>query len=400
MMRTIISAALLLACLQFARAAPATQDHYQIGLLPGSDGLLVSETRYLEDSQHVYTPQLFFVQLLANTVNTYTAMPFDKGRVNNRYLLGFSVRNNRGQAAALRLLTGIPRSHYLHVYLFDENGNRHSLLQDDAQTPFGKRGNACRLLNTRAFSLPARQSAVIVMEYETRGASYLPVMLGTDNAVAQWLDIDAMFSWLFYLSAGLAILLLAWRGALLKHAALLQLTALLAFGLLTVSASDGVAFHALWPAAPQWNAQAEILLQYLLAAAGLLLAWRMTARTDSHGVARLLMLALATSALLLAAGANRLDNIMLWNGAYALAAIMPMALLYALASRFPGNPGCSNLLYFSALAAIVAAVAALLYLHHALPPGFVLMHATRIAYLAAMLAIALPAAVCLRKAED
>ncbi len=394
--------ALLFGCMQPASANSRDKhDVYRVSLLPQSDGISVSEVRYIEDAEQAFTPQLFFVQLLANTVNTYTAMPFDKGLSNSRYLIGLSVRNHREQPVALRLITGISRSHALHIYLFDENGNRHSLLRDDATTPFGQRVNAHRLLNTNAFALAAGQSAYIVVEHQTQGVSRLPLMLGTDEAASQLLENDERFTWLFYLAGGITVLLLAWRSAALKNPALLQLAALFALGLLAVSAGDGVAFHTLWPSAPQWNAQAETVLLYSLATLGLLLAWRITPRTDTHYVARLLMLALAICALLFAAGVGWLDRLMLLKWTHGFVAAMLLALLYALASRFAGKPGgCSNLLYLSTLTAIVAAVAALLYLHVALPPGLVLMRATRIAYLAAALAIALPAIVCLRRVEN
>ena len=394
--------ALLIGCMQPASANSGDKhDVYRVSLLPQTDGISVSEVRYIEDAEHAFTPQLFFVQLLANTVNTYTAMPFDKGLSNSRYLLGFSVHNKREQPVALRLTTGIPRSHYLHIYLFDDNGNRQNLLQDDATTPFEQRVNAHRLLNTNAFTLAARQSAVIVVEYKTQGVSRLPLMLGTTEAVSRLLENDKQFTWLFYLAGMLIVLLLMWCGASQKKPALLQLAALFAFGLLAVSAGDGMAFHTLWPSAPQWNALAETVLLYSLATLGLLLAWRITPRTDTHHVARLLMLTLAVCALLLATGVGWLDRLMLLKWAHGFVAVMALALLYALASRFAGKPGsCSNMLYLSTLTAIIAAVAALLYLHYALPPGFVLMYTMRIAYLAAALAIAAPAVVCLRRGES
>ena len=403
MMRLLFTAmALLIGCMQPASANSGDKrDVYRVSLLPHSDGISVSEVRYIEDAEHAFTPQLFFVQLLANTINTYTAMPFDKGLSNSRYLLGFSVHNKREQPVALRLITGTPRSHSLHIYLFDDNGNRQNLLQDDATTPFGQRVNAHRLLNTNAFTLAAGQSAFIVVEYKTQGISRLPLMLGMAEAVSRLLENDKRFTWLFYLTGGLTVLLLMWCGVSQKNPALLQLAALFAFGLLAVSAGDGVAFHTLWPSAPQWNALAETVLLYSLTTLGLLLAWRITPRTDTHYVARLLMLLLAICALLLAAGVGWLDRLMLLKWAHGFAAVMLLALLYALASRFAGKPGsCSNMLYLSTLAAIIAAVAALIYLYYALPPGFVLMYATRIAYLAAALAIASPAAVCLRRVED
>ncbi len=392
--------ALLIGCMQPVSATTDNkQDHYRVSLLPQSDGVSVSEVRYIEDAEHTFSPQLFFVQLLANTVNTYTAMPFDKGLSNSRYLLGFSVHNNREQPVALRLATGIPRSHYLHIYLFDENGNRQSLLQDDATTPFGQRANSHRLLNTNAFTLVVKQTAYVVVEYKAHGDSRLPLLLGTDDAVSQLLDKDELFAWLFYLTGGITVVLLVWRGVILKNPLLLQLAALFAFGLLTVSASDGLAFNMLWPAAPQWNAQASTVLLYSLAALGLLLAWRITPGADTHRVVRLLMLALAICALLLATGTGWLDRLMLLKWVHGFVAVMILALLYALASRFADQPACSRRLYASTLLAVLAAVVALLIIHQMLPPGFVQMYATHVAYLATLLAVALPVLMCARKAS-
>ena len=379
-------------------SGPASAATYRVSLLPGSGELVVGKLRYREDPQRAYTPQLFYVQLLANNVQTVTAVPFNKGAGESRYLLGFSVHNAAATAAALQPVAGRTRSHALAVWVFDENGNRKRVLNDTQGAPFTQRATAHRLLASEPFTLRPAQTVYLVLEYQTRGSSYLPLFMGKADDIGQWLQRERQATLGFYALCAAIIVLFAATGLRYRARDAAGFAVLFVLGLLLTASVEGAAFEYLWPRQADWNGRATAVLLFALGAVGLLLAGATVNKTYSNIALRRVLPPAALALAVLAVLAVWRDSQMLLPWGVAASGIMLLTVLYAVASRLSATPPCVRLFYALAVLAVAALFAGGFHGGSGLPPGMINLYGVRMLYAACLLVLAV-SLLCHYRAE-
>ncbi len=359
---------------------------YTVALSGNTTQLRVSEMRYLQDAAAGISPQLFYVWLLAGSIDTVTAMPFDRGYQQGRYLLGFSLTNSGEQPQSLQLATGVSSRPLLNIILFDDNGNHRNLLQHHGRAGFEQRPVAAPELYSRAFRLAPGQTVYIVIEYETNGDSYLPLTLGTGATLAQQRR-EARYSAMLYYGTGMLLLLcLAAWGIVKSSRVALAYSLLFALAWLTIASIEGYAFQYLWPARAQWNHDAPLLLLYSLSALGLLVARMAVFATDNNTALHRAMTLAAMLSLLLALATPFISAEPLQAAAGGLVTAMFAAHIYAWFNRLSRQPRLAGFAFPLALLLLLSASALLLISqNHALAPTWLGVDALRILTLIAQL---------------
>lgn len=262
---------MLLTLFCFNLVAQAKQN--SVKLLPHNDQLSVGPVFIETDDDKKLTALQFYNRLLSRTIQNTTSIPFNKGLTATRYWLGFNIANNSQTEVTLQLATGAYYRPLLSIKLFDENGHQQQLLTEHHSISFSERYSQFRQLNTRPFALNPLHKVTLIIEYETIGSSYLPLMLGSSQFITHFLSEDATNSAFFYSFCLAALLMFAIFGIAMSDKTIVLYCMLFLFGLLTIASMEGFAFKFLWPNYPLWNHYSPLILLYLLSASGLWLAW-------------------------------------------------------------------------------------------------------------------------------
>lgn len=221
---------------------------------------------YLEDAGHELTKDAAEQSLIGGGGIALDGPRFNLGNRDSHFWVYLSLRNNTEEALTRVLDTGVPYRAGLTVYRLGDQGAGTVILQTDDGAAFPNRGSGDLILRTRAFEIEAGGDSALLLDYTTRGSTYMPMTLRTVEAFAIRSQEGALWSAIFYATSLVLLIVFLLLGLGLRNGFVLMYAGLFALGLLFIAASEGYAFKYLWPGSPGWNQYASLFL--LLFASG------------------------------------------------------------------------------------------------------------------------------------
>ncbi len=138
-----------------------------------------------------------------------------------------------------------------------------TLLANSERSLFAERPLDYRLLAVE-FSLDAGEQSDILIAYQSKGTSYLPVSIESVQSFADARSLSNTKSGGFYTAAGLMFLYSLFQLLLLGNRIQIHYLTYLTAAVLYVFHMDGLSFQYFWPELPQWNAFASLPLGLLV----------------------------------------------------------------------------------------------------------------------------------------
>ncbi|MEM0900647.1 MAG: sensor histidine kinase [Pseudomonadota bacterium] len=195
----------------------------------------------------------------------------DFGLGTARHWLQVSVVSDEPTAALWRLDFDRQYMQEMDAWIVRRNGAIEKIFHLDDRQPFSARKIENRLLSAD-FILAANENAELFVAYRTTIVSFLPLGIGTVDAVNRMHTAEYMVDMLFHgaLLATLTIALLmvpiiGWRLGVF-------FALYVAAGMLYVLHADGYTFQYLWPDDPQWSDPANLSFMLLMGVFSLLFA--------------------------------------------------------------------------------------------------------------------------------
>ncbi len=255
--------------------------------------------RYLENADHTLAKDAALKDLIGGGGIALHGLRFNLGNRDSRFWIYYSLHNDTGETLTRLLDTGVPFRAGLTVYKV--GGEESVLLQTNEAATFTERGTNDLMLRTVAFTLAPGERTTLLLDYTTRGTTYMPMALRTPEAFAARMQQGDLWSAIFYAASLVLLIVFLLLGLGLRDRFVLMYAGLFALGLLFVAASEGYAFKYLWPNAPGWNQYAPLFL--LLFATGMSFFVALAAMTPGTlpGWGRRLVAGLGALSLLLSA---------------------------------------------------------------------------------------------------
>ncbi len=223
---------------------------------------------YIEDAQRQLSKDDALSRLNSNQAETIENFVFNLGSHESHYWLLLKINNSSDKVSSQKLLLSVPYRLGLHAFLIGETKPYPLLITESQNQPFSMRSNSFRWLNSKYFDLQPKETAQILFSYETRGSTFLPISIKSQQDFTNTVISDNTLSVWFYavgLSLGVLFLLLT---LIMKSSIGTYYSILFLLGLFLVSTIDGYSFKLLWPNLPQWNQNAAVVILLFINALG------------------------------------------------------------------------------------------------------------------------------------
>ncbi|WP_167854744.1 sensor histidine kinase [Mangrovimicrobium sediminis] len=207
------------------------------------------------------------------------------------------LSNHTRQASTWVLALNTRFMNDIAVYQW-RSGQWQTLMRNSENSDFGDRPLDYRHLAVD-FDLDAGEDSELLIGYTSRGTSYLPVSIESEQSFADMRELAVARSAGFYTAAALMFLYGLFQWLLLGNRIHLHYILYLGAAVLYVFHMDGLSFQYLWPQLPGWNAFAALPLGLLINVAAasfsrhFLQTWRTAPRFDRVIVAIMWACALA-----------------------------------------------------------------------------------------------------------
>lgn len=321
-----------------------------------AEGIAVAGV-YFEDASDTYNTEQALERLRSAKVKTLSGMRFNDGNRDTHYWLLLRIQNTAADAQTLLLDTGVPYRAVLKALLLRSgavgpHGQASVILATDDSTTFEQRHYRALHLHSAPFSVPGNSSAEILLEYRTRGSTYMPLSVKSPALFRAQQTEKQLGAAVFFTACTVLLLIFALQGWVLKEVAIILYVGLFYLALLFIAAVEGYGFQYLWPHAPLWNQYASLVLWLGSIGASLLIAvYTLDAKSRNPLLDRAL-LALGALALVLAATCRFLPFSSLINVASILTLLASLGYARTVASWVKHSPRR----HFLALLSIVAIV--------------------------------------------
>lgn len=237
-----------------------------------SQGDRITRFNYIQDASRNLDLRRA-VQLFAQgTYKTVSGQAFNIGNSDDVYWIKFSLSNDTQKIQNRRLVFGTPFVPLLNAYLITDGNMPQTLMKHDGHQGFSKRVNEAIKLNSIEFSLPPGSQADLLIQYQPRGMSFLPISLETSAKFFNQSHYDAVQSAIFYSFCLAVILSFLFFGIAMQSRLVLFYAALSLQYVFFMAIIEGYAFKYLWPDWPQWNMSSGLVVSLVLVASGFLLS--------------------------------------------------------------------------------------------------------------------------------
>ena len=227
---------------------------------------------YLEDADRTLVKEDALKDLIEGRGIAIDGLRFNLGNRESRFWIYMSLHNDGEEAVTRVLDTGVPYRAGLTVYRPDNRGTASVLLQTDETAAFTDRETEDLILRTTPFTLESGGEAQLLLDYTTRGSTYMPMSLRSVERFAARSQQGAVWSAIFYAASLVLLIVFLLLGLGLRNQHVLMYAGLFALGLAFIAASEGYAFKYLWPGAPGWNQYASLFLMLFATGAGFFVA--------------------------------------------------------------------------------------------------------------------------------
>ena len=215
---------------------------------------------YIEDSQRQLSENDALLRLNSNQAETVEDFVFNLGSHESHYWLLLKINNNSDKALSQKLLLSVPYRLDLQAFLIGKTKPYPLLITESQNQSFSMRSNSFRWLNSKLFDLQPKETAQILFSYETRGSTFLPISIKSQQDFTDTVISDNTLSVWFYavgLSLGVLFLLLT---LIMKSHIGTYYSILFLLGLFLIATIDGYSFKFLWPNLPEWNQNAAVVI--------------------------------------------------------------------------------------------------------------------------------------------
>lgn len=235
-----------------------------------TEAIEIVSLSYFEDVKRNQSKEAAFALLQNKNVTHLDNAVFNLGSYDSHFWLLLTVQNDSLKPSFQKLLARVPYRKSLKAFLINDKEEKRftNILNESHIQPFSTRENSFRLLNSEFFEVPSDNKKQILLSYETRGSTFLPLSVESQHSFSDFVNFDNVVSIWFYavgLSLGLFFLLLT---LIMKSHIGSYYAILFLFGLLLIATIDGFSFKFLWPNFPTWNQNAALYLLYFINALG------------------------------------------------------------------------------------------------------------------------------------
>lgn len=230
-------------------------------------------SHYLEDAGQALDPEAALSALRGGQGETLEGLRFNLGNRDSHYWLLFELHNGADEELQRVLDTGVPYRAGLKVFQVRGSNELETLLISDDTASFADRGGDNLILRTRPFTLQAGGSTALLLDYTTRGSTYMPMSLKSVKAFDARDERTALWSAFFYAASLVLLVVFLLLGLGLQDRKVLLYAGLFTLGLLFIAATEGYAFKYLWPQAPYWNQYAALFLLLFTTGISFFVAW-------------------------------------------------------------------------------------------------------------------------------
>lgn len=239
------------------------------------------------------------VERFADGAAETVGKPFvDLGSTRNRIWLSAVLFNASDTQGIWHLATSIAYVPVFRATLLRLDGVSEPVIDATLTQRFGDRAFPNRFLVSGPIRLQPAETVRLLIEYRPAGPSRAAFTLQRPDALYTDMLADSVWTAVFYaVSLAVLALFLVFNIALNNRPGLL-FTGLFAALLLLTAQFEGVAFQALWPDWPEWNALAAFPLLCGISAYGLGIAWFLLHPSAGPGLKRGLLLAAFASTVL------------------------------------------------------------------------------------------------------
>jgi signal transduction histidine kinase len=298
---------------------------------------LVSDVRYVLRKG---APSETWANVLSLPVSAYDKIDsryIDFGYTTDTIWLRLELRNVGDETGHWRLRLNVRFMTALLVYL---GGRTDSvLLNQNERSTFDTRPIRHRVL-TVPFSLEAGERSVLLIGYQSRGTTAMPISIETPQSDGARSVREDSIDFAAYAVVAFMIALTLMQSAVFRQSRELHYALYIGATLIYIVHVDGFTFQYLWPEQPHWNSYAAVPLGLVMSMAALNFARRFTDAPHIAPAYDKLMLAAGASAALLCFGGLVISEALVKKLAFAIAsataALCLGAGVIALLRRRPG----------------------------------------------------------------
>lgn len=233
-----------------------------------SEGDPLSLFRYIHDNNKELNIQSALLRFQQGKSKTLSAKAFNIGNSDDVFWIAISVFNDTNKIKKRRLVFGTPFVPLLNAYLITAQGNSTTLMQHNGHQSFKQRINNQVKLNSLSFDLPAQQRVQLLIKYQPRGISFLPISLKQDSILFNNVHFESLQAAIFYSFSLTVILTFFFFGLAMRSHTVLFYAILFFEYVFFLSIIEGYAFKYLWPNWPQWNLYAGLVIALIFSASG------------------------------------------------------------------------------------------------------------------------------------
>lgn len=337
----------------------------------------ISSLAYIEDPELTLSKHDALSQLQSKEAIQLDNAVFNVGSIDSHFWLLLRINNNTDQTVLQKLVARVPYRLSLQAFLVKtdialKKTDRYELILNENQnTPFSSRESRFRLLNTEMLEIPPNHTTKILISYETRGSTFLPLSLETQQSFSELVNADNVLSTWFYsigLSLGLLFLLLT---LIMKSPIGSYYAGLFLLGLFLLATIDGFSFKLLWPDSPRWNQSAALYILLFINAAGFFVSSRVSNLGVKQALFNKVSLALALINLVLIAFVSKGDFSVITATANVFLFLMFLFNVIAMSSWITSKRNTFTTLTMVIITGFIGVLAILFFFSHSLPDAFI-----------------------------
>ena len=264
-----------------------------------SEAERLSHFNYIHDKNNNLNRQSAAFQFRQGQYKTLLAEAFNIGNSDDVFWIEIPVFNDSNEIKKRRLVFGTPFVPLLNAYLLTESADNKTLLLHSGKQSFMQRNNNLIKLNSIAFDLPAQQQLSILIQYQPRGVSFLPISLMQEHIFFNQVHFESLQAAVFYSFSLTVILTFFFFGIAMRSYIVLFYALLFLEYVFFLSIIEGYAFKYLWSDWPQWNLYAGIVIALVFSASGFSMSSVVVEKTVRVGGFKLICRGMAVLSLLM-----------------------------------------------------------------------------------------------------
>lgn len=319
-----------------------------------SQGNRIIQFKYIRDDFQQLNLQSVLQRFEQGSYQKMTGQAFNIGNSDDVYWIMFSVINDTQIMQKRRLVFGAPFLPQLNVYLLTEQNIPQTLMKHNGDQKYSGRVNDAIKLNSNVFSLPAKSQVKLLIQYQPRGVSFLPISIETDTQFfSQQID-ESIQSTVFYSFCLAFIITFILIGIAMQSPVMLAYVFMFLQYIFFMAIIEGYAFKYFWPDQPVWNMYSGLVVGLTCIATGFLVASKSVIQHQFYNQFRNYCLSLSVVSLLLLVFIPFTGNVILMMSTQVLMLLMIVAQVYCIFSWLKFNTRRNLLALYSVLILTVA----------------------------------------------